>query len=203
MTIVAGDILRTSVNFKLPDDTLYQNIYHHKRTGVGILSDAAHMSAIEDWVKEAYDELIGQVGINTDPTLSTVDKVEWSGSQWLVVENIGTFIPDVTYVTAGDVMPNQLSPYALFKTARPSTVGRKFFFPMMEGSFTAGVIASAVVTVIATMTTVLVNDITIEVLNYLVPGVVRTGFDAWYPFTVAIVQNIAGTQRRRRRGAGA
>ena len=203
MTIVAGDVLRTSVHFDLADGTQYQNVYHHTRTGVGILSDAAHIVAIEDWVESAYDEIEGQSTPDTVAVTSSVDKVEWNGTLWEVVENIGTFIPATIFTGAGDEMPNQMSPYILFKTARPTTVGRKFLFPMLEGSYSDGVIGSAVVTAIAAMAAILVNDIVVIALNNLVPGVPRTGVDAWLPFTLAIVQNIAGTQRRRRRGVGA
>ena len=47
------------------------------------------------------------------------------------------------------------------------------------------------------------EDITIAVVNALHPGVPRTGVDDWLSFTVAVVTNLLGSQKRRRPGVGA
>lgn len=203
MTIVAGDILRTSCNFTLPDGTLYQNVFHHKRSGVGILSDQTHLDTLETWAEDMYAELASQVDEDTGPALSTVDLVEWSVDEWVIVENIGTFLPTIAFGNVVDPMPNQLSPFVVFKTPRPKTVGRKFLFPFAEDQYTAGVLAPAAVAAMVAWADDAVNNLTLQVLDYLVPGVPRTGVNDWQEFYVAILGNIAGTQRRRRRGVGA
>lgn len=203
MTIVAGDILRTTMNFLLPNNVQYQNVFHHQRTGVGILTDAQHITAIKDWAEVMLDEIEAHVKLGTIEQLCSVDLVEWTGTAWEVTENIGTFTPDFTPSAVTDVCPNQISPFIVFKTSRPKTVGRKFLFPTLEPDQDQGILEAAAVAAIVGYADDAVNNITIQVLDYLVPGVVRTGVNAWLEFTVAIVTDLVGTQRRRRPGTGA
>lgn len=203
MTVVAGDVLRTSISFTLVDGTLLQNVYHHKRTGVAVITDAAHVTALGTWAAAMYGEIVSLVRNNVVANLSSVDKVEWSGLAWEVVENIGSFVPSFTPSGATDALPNQCSPFVIFKTARPKTVGRKFLFPVLENNQDASFIDGAAMVFITAYADEAVNNITLAALNELVPGVPRTGFDVWQEFTLAIVTNVIGTQRRRRPGVGA
>ncbi len=203
MTIVSGDILRTSLQWQLPTGDLYQNVFHHKRTGIGIISDATHVASIKDWAETMYAELVTKVNAGTVELLSFVDLVEFVGGVWKVTGNIGTFTADVTMSAAGDVCPNQVSPFVIFKTPRPKTVGRKFLFPSMEADQNQGTLAAATVVALVAWADDAVNDIVIQVGDNLVPGVPRTNVDDFQEFNVAVVTNLVGTQRRRRPGEGA
>ena len=203
MTIVVGDILRTSMQWQLPSGDLYQNVFHHKRTGIGIISDATHVSTIKDWAEAMYGEIVTLVNAGTVERLSFVDLVEFVAGAWKVTENIGTFTADVTMSAAGDICPNQVSPFIVFKTPRPKTVGRKFLFPSMESDQNQGILIGAAITKYVAWADDAVNDIVIQVGDNLVPGVPRTGVDEWQEFNVAVVTDLVGTQRRRRPGEGA
>lgn len=206
MTILAGDILRTSINFLLDDGSLFQNVYHHRRIGPGLLiTDAAHVAALETWAEAMYAQIDDHVSADVVEQLSTVDRVEWDGDSWEVTENIGTFLIDfLPVVAASQAMPNQVSAFITFKTARPQSVGRKFLFPLTESDFTSAVINPTAVTALVAFANDAVNDVEVDFpLDYLVPGVVRTEVDSFLDFTLALVTNLSGTQRRRRRGHGA
>lgn len=206
MAILAGAILRSTLNFTLGDGTQYQNVYHHRRVGPGlVLTDAQHVAAIEAWAETMYAEVDDHVVANVVEALSTVDRVEFVSGQWTVTESIGTFLIDfVPVVVTAVAMPNQVSPFVTFKTGRPKTVGRKFLFPMAETSFLSGLIDAPLLAAIVAWADDAVNTIVVDApLDYLIPGVVRTGVDDFQDFTVAIVTNLAGTQRRRRLGYGA
>jgi hypothetical protein len=203
MTVSIGDIVRTTVNFALADGTQYQNVYHHKRGGVGDFSDAAVVTALELWAEAMYQELVSLVRSNVVEQLSYVDRVEWDVSEWVVVENIGTFTPLFVPVAATDAMPNQVSPFVVFKTARPRTVGRKFLFPLTEAAQDAGILTAGSVTAIVAYADDAVNDIILAPAGTLVPGVPRTSVNDWQEFYVAVVTDLLGTQRRRRPGYGA
>ncbi len=202
MTIVAGDILRTSINFSLADGTQYQNVFHHKRTGVGILTHAQHITAITSWAQDMYNEIITIVSDDVVEQLSYVDRVDFVVDQWEVVENIGTFTPTFNPSNVQEALANQMSAFVVFKTTRPKTVGRKFLFPMTEQHQDAGILSSTAVDALVLWANDAVNNITIQVLDYLVPGVPRVGVNAFYEFYVAIVTNLMGSQRRRRPGTG-
>lgn len=203
MSISNGDIVRTTANFTLPDGTLYQNVFHHQRTGVGIISDAAHVTAIEAWLENMYNEIITYVKSTTTEALCSVDRVAFSIDAWEVVENIGVFTPDFNPAGGTNQLPNQVSPYVIFKTERPKSVGRKFLFPFIEEATNASILEEAAIEDIVAWADDAVNSITLQALDYLVPGIPRTGVDSWLPFTLAVVTNIVGSQRRRRPGVGA
>lgn len=202
MTVVAGDILRTTVNFALGDGSQYQNVFHHQRTGIAIIGDPSHVSTLKAWAEAMYAELVDIVKNNVVEQLSFVDKVDWSGTAWEVVENIGTFTPTFAPTAVGDALPNQVSPFVVFKTARPKSVGRKFLFPLTEAEQDAGIMIAGAVAAIVQWADDAVNDVTLTAGNFLVPGIPRTGVDSWLEFTVAIVTDLVGTQRRRRPGTG-
>lgn len=205
MTITSGDILRTSVNFTLDDGTLYQNIYHHRRVGYGIITDATHITIINDWAEAMYLEIAPSVSVGVVSALSSVDRILWDGAAWEVVENIGVFTPDFTGIQGTVIaLPNQVSPFVTFKTARPKTVGRKFLFPLTESAIASAVLSAPVVAEIVAYADDAVNNVVVSApLDYLVPGVPRTGVNEFVDFTLALVTNLVGTQRRRRRGYGA
>jgi len=203
MTIVAGDILRTTVNFSITGGTLYQNVFHHQRTGIGILSDAVHVQAIKDWAEAMYAEIEDRVKATVVEQLSFVDIVEFVGGVWTVTENIGTFVPVFTPIGTFDTLPNQCSPFVIFKTARPKSVGRKFLFPYTEFEQVDSILTASALAATVAWASDALNNIVIQVLDDLVPGIVRTGVDSFLTFTVAVVTDLIGTQRRRRIGEGA
>ena len=202
MTIVAGDILRTSCNFTIANNTQYQNVFHHQRTGVGILSDAAHVSAIEDWCNAMYAEIANRCRSGVVGALSSVDKVEFVEGGWTVVESIGVFTPDFNPSDIAAQLPNQSSCFATFITMRPKSTGRKFLFPMTSANVIDGILNPTIVASMVAWADDAVNDIVIQALDNLVPGIVRTGVDAWLPFILGVVTNVTGSQRRRRPGEG-
>jgi len=203
MTLSVSDIIRTSVNFLMPGSIMYQNVYHHIFDGIGGVSDAAVVADIKQWADEMYSEIDEDISVSAVEQLSSVDRVEWSGTEWEVVENIGVFTPEITQAEAGHISANQVSMFITFKTARPKSVGRKFLFPTPEAHQAAGVIDGDLLARLVSFADDAVNDITIDVANVLHPGIVRTGENQWLLFQVAVVTDLVGTQRRRRPGYGA
>lgn len=203
MALSVGDIVRTSCNFLLGSGDQYQNVYHHIFDGIGGVSDAAVVTKINDWANAMYSELNNYVASNVVEQLSSVDRVDFVTDAWTVVENIGTFTPDFTPASTTQVSANQISPFVIFKTARPQSVGRKFMFPTPETNQIGGIIDASFLAAMVAFASDAVNDITIDVANVLHPGIARVGVNDWLNFTVAIVTNLVGTQRRRRPGYGA
>lgn len=203
MTLSVGDFVQTTCNFLLQNGVEYQNVYHHVFDGIGGISDAAVVSDIGDWASAMYEELGAYVKDSVVEQLSSVDRVEWVTDEWKITENLGTFTPGFTPSAVTGPLPNQVSPFIVFKTGRPRTVGRKFMFPFMASDQASGVLVGGAIAALVAFADDAVNDIFLDVANGLVPGVVRVGVDEWWPFTVAIVTDLLGTQRRRRPGYGA
>lgn len=205
MAIVDGDIIRVSANYELPDGTQYQNIWHFIRDGTDPFSDAAHIAAIKAKLETAYAAIQVQTTTGVVEQLSFVDRVEFNEivDDWRVVENIGTFTPTFNPSGGNEGLPYQCSPYIYFKTQRPRTVGKKFMFPFTEAQQTDTILTGSAVTALAALATEMLAGIALGGDATLTAGVPRTGVQAWYNFLVAVVQDLLGTQRRRRPGVGA
>lgn len=203
MALGVGDIVRTSCNFLLGSGDQYQNVFHHIFDGVGGVSDAVVVADIKTWADTMYSEYDADIDVGVIEVLSFVDQVEFVVDQWEVIANIGTFTVEMTNVAAGVMLPNQSSPFVIFKTARPKSVGRKFLFPFQAANQDEGIIAGGTLALITAWAADALADIDIDVLNVLHPGIVRTGVNDFQQFTVAVVTNLIGSQRRRRQGYGA
>lgn len=205
MSIVDQDILRISANFELGDGTQYQNIYHVIRDGSDPISDAAHVAGIKLKLEDAYTDIAGLVVNDVVEQLSFVDRIDWNAtsSQWEVVENIGTFTPTFTPTNANDGLPYQAAPYLVFKTLRPKTVGKKYLFPFAEDQQDQTILAAGAVTAMVAYGVEILTSIPLSPGNTLTFGVPRTGVESWFNFLVAVVNDVIGSQKRRRPGVGA
>lgn len=205
MSVVNGDVLRVSVNFELGDGTLYQNIYNLVRDGDDPYNDQAHLDAIETWVEDAYDELVTLVINDVSEQLCFVDRIEFNEivDEWRVVENIGTFTPAWAPSGTGEALPFQSSPYVVFKTQRPKSVGKKFLFPVAETAQGATILTGGAVTAITAYAAQVLAAINMGGDATLNAVITRTGINTVLPLLVAVVTDVLGSQRRRRPGVGA
>lgn len=205
MAVLDGDILRVSVNFELGDGTQYQNIYHLVRDGTDVVSDAAHVLAIKGRLENMYDELLGQVLDDVVSRLSFVDRIEFNEitDQWEVVENIGTFTITFSPTNIDDGLPYQSAPYIIFKTQRPKSVGKKFLFPFAENQQNETVLTPTAIASMVAFGVFVLASLDLGGDATLTMGIVRTGIQTYLNFLVAVVNDVIGSQRRRRPGVGA
>lgn len=202
MAIVNGDVLRTTVSFKLQDATVLQNIYHHKASIADSVEDGVVLAALETWSIDLYSGLLTFAYGEIAPLLTTVDVVVWDGLKWAVDRNVGTYITTFAPSDLTDPMPNQVSPFITFNTARPKTRGKKFLFPMTEANYVGSTLSGPLVTALTTFGAKVLASVILVAVDKLVPGVPRSTVDAFFEFVLAIVTNVVGSQRRRRPGTG-
>ena len=205
MSVVDGDVLRISCNFELGDGTQYQNIFHYVRDGTDPYSDAVHIAAIKAEIEAVYATIDDLVRNDVTEQLSFVDRVEFNEivDEWRVVENIGTFTPDFTPTEAGEGLPYMSAPYIIFKTQRPRSVGKKFLFPFSEGQQDETILVGGAVTAMAAFGAAVLSGISLGGDATLTACIVRTGIQTVLNLLVAIVNDVIGSQKRRRPGVGA
>lgn len=204
MTVAPGSILKLTSGFTLQSGTIMQNIYHFRCVFATAQTEAQVRTTLQSWLEDLLDNLELLTFDEVVSRETFVDVVEWSPTEtrWEVVQNVGSFIPSFTPTQALDPMPDQNSPYVVFKTARPKTVGKKKLFPFTETSFDGSTLSASLVTAIVAYAADAMDDAVIGLLDYMVPGVPRTAVDAFYDFALAVVTNIVGTQRSRKPGVG-
>ncbi len=205
MSVIDGDILRVTLNFELGDGTQYQNVYHYIRDGTDVHSDAAHVTGLTVKMNAAYDTLLAQVKDDVTEQLSFVDRIEFNEivDEWRVVENIGTFTLTFVPTGASDTIPYQGSPYVIFKTDRPRSVGKKYLFPFIETMQANTILEAGAVTQMVAYGAEILSAYALGGDATLTAGIVRTGIQTFLPVLVAVVNDVIGSQKRRRPGVGA
>jgi len=205
MSVDDGDYLSCDASFTLGDGTIAQNRFRFLADfSVGSEDDQDVLDGLESRMETMYATINSKVSNEVTPNLFTVSELEWSiaDTQWLKTRELGTFTPTITFINAGDALPNQCAPFVTAKTLRPRTVGRKFVLPFCEDQQNEGVLSAGAVTQLTSWASYYIAAITISAGNNLRPGVVREGVQGWNTFTAVVVSDIIGTQRRRMPGRG-
>jgi hypothetical protein len=200
-----GDVLKAVAEFVLNDGSIVQNVFYYLASFAAVQSDAAVLAAIIGNIEDIYAEIVSDVSSTVAVNPTEVSEIAWdSGTgKWEVVRAVGTDTPTIVFTGAGDVLPNQNAMVIVANTTRPKSRGRKFFFAIPEGIQDEGDLESTAVADLVDAGADWINDTTISAGNDLVPGVPRTNNDVFLEFTMAIVNSIIGSQRRRKPGVGA
>lgn len=205
MAVVDGDVLRVTCNFELGDGTQYQNVYHFIRDGTDPYSDAVHVAAIKAEIEATYATIVAQTKNDVTSQLCFIDRVEFNEivDEWRVVENTGTFTPDFTPTGDGEAIPYMSAPYIIFKTQRPRSVGKKFLFPFIESQQADTILEAAAVTAMTAFGVAILSGISLGGDATLTVCIVRTGVQTVLNLLVAVINDVIGSQKRRRPGVGA
>lgn len=205
MAVLDGDVLRVTCNFELGDGTQYQNVWHYVRDGTDPFSDAEHISAISARMTAIYATIDDMVLNDVTEQLSFIDRIEFNEivDGWRVVENIGVFTPDFVPTEAADGLPFQSAPYIVFKTQRPKSVGKKFLFPFGEVQQAETILTGGAVTALTALGTVVLSALSLGGDATLTACIVRTASNTVLNLLVAVVNDVLGSQKRRRPGVGA
>lgn len=204
MTVYNGDILKVVVEVVLGDFTITQNVhYFHAVTSTDHL-DSVILGVIETWIETAYGELSGALCDDYAIGDSTVHKIEWNStlSKWEITYYLGLFTPTWTMVNTSEPLPNQVSAFATFNTARPQSRGRKFIMPFGEDQQAATILVAGAVTLMTNFADDVLDTISLGAGGDLYPGIVRSTTGDFLSFQSATITDVLGTQRRRRPGVG-
>lgn len=204
MAVENGDILKVTQAITLGDGSIAQNVYYLRAALAGSYGDATVVTAIADWMDDAYGEVSASLPNDFAHRLSQVDEVQFNATsgEWEVVRTLGYYTATFALSALADPLQNASSATAVFNTSRPKSRGRKAMFPFDEGSQGAGYLESAALTRMAAYAAEVLDGIVLAPLNTLVAGVIRAGVDTFLDFIVGSVTNVLGTQRTRKPGVG-
>jgi hypothetical protein len=203
MSVSNGEILKVTYETEMvATDTIFQNVYYLKFHTIGTRSDAAVLADLESWIEDAHGEIDEFVKSTMQQNLCAVDVIAWDTDEWVVDRNIGYIDPTLTFADTGEMLPQQSAWFALFKTARPKSNGKKYLAGMCEASSGGGYLTSPALTGLAAYAAEILNGISIDLDTYYTAGVPRTGVNTWLDFTLAVVGSLIRTQRRRVPGVG-
>lgn len=205
MTTQDNEILHAVANFLMPDNAVALMVFHFLTDFTSAQDDNDVCAAIEDYVEDMLTSLLTHIASAITMQLDYVHEMVWNGTKglWEVNRLVGTVEPASTFTGPSEQLPWQNAAVLTANTARPKTRGRKFIPGMTEGG-TAGDSewTSTVLTNLATALANYLADETISAGNDLIVGVPSTVDGNFYPFTDGEVNEIVGSQRRRKPGVG-
>lgn len=186
-------------------DTIFQNVYYLQFHTIGSRGDTIVLDDIETWLEDVYGEIDQDINEGVLQSLCSVDVIEWDSqdNEWVTARNVGLVNPTLTFTDINPRLPQQSAPFALFKTARPKSMGKKFLCGYTEETSNGGLLLALALQSLAGYASEVLNGISIDLDTFYITGVPRTGFDVWLPFTLAVVTDLIRTQRRRVPGVGA
>jgi hypothetical protein len=204
MTIENGDVLRVVIDHLLDDGTITNLVFHYLANLETPQANGTALNQLEEFVERFFGEVEERIHSGSALGALEVNKVAFNEetAQWEVSEYIGTRYPTVTFTNAGEQLPNQNAAVLVAKTTRPKSYGKKFFAGMTETDSTGSEWNAYTLTDMAAALLEYLLDIELAPSNTLTPGVPRSKFDVFLPFTTGIVDYIVGSQRRRKPGVG-
>ena len=165
---VQGDIFRGVLSFSHPEGSVMQLVFTWELQDSDE-SDAACLSAIDDWVDNDFVPAWETRAI--DEVILYLMEVDVLNGDGTVDRNIGDELHADPGVLADEAMPSGVAGFIQFGTERAKSVGRKYVPGISEagsldGRFTAAVLGQLVAILMATLL-----DIPVPVAGVLVPGV--------------------------------
>lgn len=205
MTVSPDDIIRGVVEFVLPDGSIAQNVYTYKMEATADQGDTDVRNAICSHLETAYSEVVANIAdeVSINPFHAYV--IEWDAGEgkWVLARDLGTETFDEQPESLDTSMPNQMAAVVTALTKTPKRRGRKFLPGYAENTATEGILETAVVTALTAFASEYIDSITTLANVEFVAGVVAEAADAFSAFYAAEVNNVMGTQRRRKPGVGA
>lgn len=199
MAVASGDKFRVQVKWSLPDLVTAYNILGLGCTA-GTCTDAQLLTAIDSWLVTAYAYLQTSLQSGADIDEAQVNRVTWSGTEWLVSEVLGTLYPTFTATNGAQMLPHAVAAVVTMPTIVPRRKGKIFVPAICEDDCSASSLDPSIVTALGNFA----NAIT----TVLLPG----SATVWYQIlsndgggrvpVSYLIGALTGTQRRRKPGVG-
>lgn len=205
MSVANAEVVKAAAEFVLPDGTITQLIIHFLADFVADQANADVIHSIEDYVEDILTAVASYLKSTITTNPMEVSAVVWDAVQgiWEVSRSIGQGSITWPGTSTGQLLPNQVAPVLLANTGRPKTRGRKFIPGFVEDSTEASTLNSGAMTALGTALNHYIADEMISVGNELIVGVPSTVTGDFESFGAGDVNDIIGSQRRRKPGVGA
>lgn len=204
MAINDGDIIKAVWEQVLNDGTIAQNVFHFIANLSEEVPSTTALTILAPAIDAMYQNVQAIVDANCVVNPMVLHKVAWNATEqaWETIEYIGQYLGSFAATGTGDAFPNQIAPTVTGDTNRPQSRGRKFLAGMVESVADGSDLTAAAISAISDWAADYIADVQVGQSGVFSPGVVRAAVNEFLAFTVANVNSIVGTQRRRKPGVG-
>lgn len=207
MAVTDGDVLKVVLSIAMPNLQVGANVYYWRLDDPVPDSPSAAqiLSAINSKLTDMTNQIDQEISDEYNFDTATVEKVEWDGTKWETVENVGQTLIDIDGTQAPDAVPHGCAMVVTARTSRPQTRARKFL-PGVYGTGTEdSTLAGTVITALGNYGLAWLGAQSVVGSAELVPAVTSVSgptAGTLFPLVLAIVSSIIGYQRRRKPGVG-
>lgn len=194
-----GDIFNVALRFALPEGVEAYNVYDFLLS-TGSATDAELLTVIAAKLTDAYAFLQDQIRSTVNMQEGKVNKVIWSGTEWIVDRIVGQVIPTFTPTRTDDMLPHAVSPVVTFFTNTPKVRGRKFVPGFTEATQDESLLIGTAISALLSYGSEIFTGETCGAGN--LAYVIASSLGIPIGPNIVAVDGIVGSQRRRKPGVG-
>lgn len=207
MAVTDGDIIKIVQDVVGPSLSVAQNVYWMRLDDPtpNSPSNSQIVSTVEGYLDDMYNEVLPRMSNAYEVADFTVERMEWDGEKWEVVENVGTGDTALTGGSTDDALPHGCAAVITARTERPQSRGRKFLTGIVEDWASDSTWVATVLTDLADFALEYLSSRGVVGASALEPIIASTGATTGgqiFDLLLAAVPAIVGYQRRRKPGVG-
>lgn len=204
--ILPGEIVRVSARFKATVAGDVVNVWRWRNDGAAAVSDTDFKAAAKAKLSAAFAFIATDIHGDLDSYDIRFDVVEYVAGKETVTKALGTdtWILSTPPAASGDMLPPMDSIIVNFRSAQPGSFGRKYVGGISENATAGGVIAAATITRLGQFAAELLTGIAAGGQTFNIGAISeKVGYAGnWIQFISSVINNVLGTQRRRRKNVG-
>ena len=197
--IEAGTIIRCAMEWSMPEEVEAYNVWA-MQCSTGEATDAQLLTALASWVQNGWATVQGIIKSTVDIQEVTVNKIIWSGTEWIVDRYIGLIFPTFAATNVNDLLPHATAAVLQFPTAVPKKRGRMFVPGLTEDQQAGSLLTGGAITALTNLATA-VRSTLVAGTAQIFYTVVGKGGQSDYS-TSSITNGTLGSQRKRKPGVG-
>lgn len=195
-----GDILRTVINYTLPNSSIGQNVFIHEFQNA-VADNTEVVNSVNAWILTEWGPAWADMAAASASIESfSCDLINPDGT---VQENLGGLTVDLEGGNIGTIGGAAVSAYILAYTAEPKQRGSKYIPGISENEYSDNTFDAEALGDLAILLANFLGYIPVAAIPVLRPGIVSRTLGRFVPFLEnGLINSQPAYQRRRKLGVG-
>lgn len=207
MAVSDGDVIKVVQEILMPLSVEGANVYYWQLDDPtpDNPSTAQILSALLTRLQALYGAIDQNIVTDYEFPVFTAERVEWDGTKWETVENLGEGLTNEAGEAVTNAVPHGVAAVVTATTSRPQTRARKFLPGFQNIDVVDSEWAAGALTALSNFSTAWMTDQAVVGNAFLVPVVTSVAgptAGTVFALVTGIVAGISGYQRRRKPGVG-
>lgn len=202
-----GDVVKVVQEILMPESVVGANVFYWQLEDSvpDNPSTAQILSALLTRLQGIYGTIDQDIVTDYEFPTFTAERIEWDGTKWETVENLGEGLTDEVGESVTAALPHGVAAVVTASTTRPQTRARKFLPGFSNTAAVDSIWSAGTLTTLNAFATSWLTDQAVVGSALLVPVVVSVAgptAGTIFALVTGTVGAISGYQRRRKPGVG-